>query len=491
LKRDTNLVKRFGPLLRPDPSRVLLRPFFPSTKEAARRILNQVRALSEIEAEQELESLFKEFGKRHENLEQRFINRWEQVSQTLNDEQSTSLTQQTLLGAYFSHEYSVEAAALFNPSIVPHPDQSGLRPGSLRFLLSLRSTGEGHISSLTFRTGVLDSRQKVHLTPTVPFLSEPVPHQNATIRKKLFAQKILALGVPYPYARRFDDLLPEEFHLEDLRRVLEAERLHRPSVDLVADKAAQEILLEAETNYSVSFDSQSQPSQRVLFPSTPSQSHGIEDVRLVHFSKDDGSFTYFGTYTAYDGRVTRPQLLETQDFVSFQFVTLAGAGVENKGMALFPRKINGHYVMLSRQDDQSLFIMESEDLRFWQSPKPLVQPSQPWELLKIGNCGSPIETSEGWLVLSHGVGAMRKYSLGAFLLDLDDPSRVLGRLRRPLLTANASEREGYVPNVVYTCGALVHGSQLVLPYAMSDSATGFGRVRLADLLKAMEKVDED
>jgi len=256
--------------------------------------------------------------------------------------------------------------------------------------------------------------------------------------------------------------------------------------DATAKRAARGILLLAESNFEVDFAPTSQVSQRVLFPSAPSQSNGIEDARFVRFRKDDGSDTYYATYTAYDGKAILPQLLETPDFLHFKFNTLNGPAVQNKGMALFPRKINGRFVMLSRQDDENILIMFSPNLHFWSGPKILLAPAQPWEFFKLGNCGSPIETSRGWLVISHGVGALRKYCLGAFLLDLNDPARVIGRLRAPLLSPNEAEREGYVPNVVYSCGSMLHGRDLVIPYAMSDSATSFAAIPLDELLAAME-----
>jgi len=256
--------------------------------------------------------------------------------------------------------------------------------------------------------------------------------------------------------------------------------------DAKAAHAARGILLLAESNYEVSFDPASHLSQRILFPSAPSQSNGIEDARFVRFQNDDGDFHYYATYTAYDGKVTLPQLLETPDFLHFKFSVLNGPAVQNKGMALFPRKVNGRYAMLSRQDDENILIMFSNRIHFWSEPKILLLPAQPWEFFKMGNSGSPIETEAGWLVLSHGVGAMRKYCLGAFLLDLNDPTRVIRRLREPLLCPNEAEREGYVPNVVYTCGAMLHGRELIIPYAMSDSATSFAIVSLDELLAAME-----
>jgi len=271
-----------------------------------------------------------------------------------------------------------------------------------------------------------------------------------------------------------------------LRAVLLASGLTTDTSDAMATRAARGILLLAESNYEVNFSRGSRLSQRVLFPSAPSQSNGIEDARFVRFRNDDGSFTYYATYTAYDGKITLPQLLETPDFVHFKFRTLNGPAVQNKGMALFPRRVNGRYAMISRQDDENILIMFSPNIHFWADPKVLLSPAQPWEFIKMGNCGSPIETEAGWLVLSHGVGALRKYCIGAFLLDREDPTRVIGRLRDPLLSPNETEREGYVPNVVYTCGALLHGRELVIPYAMSDSATSFATVPLDDLLAAME-----
>ena len=310
----------------------------------------------------------------------------------------------------------------------------------------------------------------------MPFVTEPERVPNAAYDKGLFARKLQEAGVQNDFCRRVLDQLPEAFILDDLYRVLAAERRQTDPADATTDRAVRGILLLAESNYEVHFAPGSRVSQRVLFPSTASQSNGIEDARFVRFQNDDGSFTYYATYTAYDGKITLPQLLETPDFVHFKFITLNGPAVQNKGMALFPRKINGQYAMLSRQDDENILLMFSDNIHFWQTPKLLLSPAQPWEFIKIGNCGSPIETEAGWLVLSHGVGAMRKYCLGAFLLDLNDPTRVIGRLREPLLSPNEAEREGYVPNVVYTCGALLHGRELVIPYAMSDYATSFATV---------------
>ena len=478
--------KRVGPTLSPDLSRVLLRPFHPTTEDIARRIVLRAMALSDEEVAEVLENVLGEFEDRHDQVKHLLRNRFMQVRHYLAEPGELSPERQALIGAYFTHEYSPEAAALFNPSIVPHPDQSDLPRGALRFILSLRATGEGHISSITFRTGTVSAQHRITITPPVPFVTEPERVPNAAYDKTLFDGKLHEAGIQNDFSRRVLDQLPETFVLDDLYAVLATERHHPDAADGDTERAVRGILLLAESNYEVHFSPNSRVSQRVLFPATASQRNGIEDARFVRFQRDDGTFTYYATYTAYDGKIILPQLLETPDFVHFKFNTLNGPAAQNKGMALFPRKIEGRYAMISRQDDENILLMFSDNIHFWQSPEVLLPPAQPWEFLKIGNCGSPIETEAGWLVLSHGVGPMRKYCLGAFLLDLNDPSRVIGRLREPLLSPNEAEREGYVPNVVYTCGALLHGSEVIIPYAMSDYATSFATVPLEQLLDAME-----
>ncbi len=478
--------KRIGPTLVPDQSRVLMRPYYPTSDDLARRIVARIMALSDKTVAQLLGQVMGEFEDRHENAEKIFRNRFVEVRHYLNEAWEPSAERQALIGSYFTHEYSPESAGLFNPSVVPHPEQTGLPKGARRFILSLRATGEGHISSITFRVGVVSARNRITLTRPARFATEPERVPDAAYDKPLFARKLQEAGLQNDFCQRVLDQLPEAFVLDDLHRVLTAERRKTDPADVTADRAARGILLLAESNYEMNFASVSQISQRIIFPSTDSQRNGIEDARFVRFENEDGSFTYYATYTAFDGKITLPQLLETPNFVHFKFSTLNGPAVQNKGMALFPRKINGHYAMLSRQDDENIFIMFSNNIHFWKEPKLLLSPSQPWEFFKMGNCGSPIETEAGWLVISHGVGSMRKYCLGVFLLDLNDPTRVIGRLREPLLSPNESEREGYVPNVVYTCGALLHGRELIIPYAMSDSATRFATVSLDELLGAME-----
>jgi predicted GH43/DUF377 family glycosyl hydrolase len=477
--------KRIGPTLTSDRSRVLLRPFNPSNVDIARRIVARILALSDDQVADLLKSILDEFAHRHENTEEFFRERFAQVNLYLGSAALPSSERRMLIGAHFTNEYSIEAAALFNPCMVPHPDQSGLPEGNLRFILSLRATGEGHISSITFRTGTIEANHEIALAAPVPFVREPERVPNAAYTKGLFVHKLEEAGVQNDFCRRVMDKLHEDFTLKELHAVLLASGLTDTS-DVTATWAARGILLLAESNFEVNFTPGSQLSQRVLFPSAPSQSNGIEDARFVRFRDDDGSVTYYATYTAYDGKITLPQLLATPDFLHFEFRTLNGSAVQNKGMALFPRKVNGKFAMLSRQDDENILIMFSDHLHTWSGPEILLAPAQPWEFFKLGNCGSPIETERGWLVLSHGVGAMRKYCLGAFLLDLNDPTRVIGRLTEPLLSPNETEREGYVPNVVYSCGSLVHRGEVIIPYAMSDSASCFAIVPLDKLLAAME-----
>ena len=391
-----------------------------------------------------------------------------------------------LLASYFTHEYSLEAAALFNPSIVLHPDQSELPPGSLRFILSLRATGEGHISSITFRTGLLHSDGEISVNEPTRFNLEPDQVPNAAYEKGLFERKLHELNLSGDFSRQVMQILPDSFTLDELRAALGQVVDHDHARGQETEAAARKTLVLAQSNYEVQFHPDSRVSERVLFPVTPSQSNGIEDARFVRFQNEDGTHTYYATYTAYDGKLILPQFIETPDFLQFKFITLNGPAVQNKGMALFPRKVNGRYAMLGRQDYENIYMMFSDHLHFWHDARQVLKPSFPWEFIQIGNCGSPIETEAGWLVLSHGVGPMRKYCLGAFLLDLDDPTKVIGRLPQPLLKANESEREGYVPNVVYSCGSLLQGRRLVIPYAMSDYATTFATVSLDEVLARME-----
>ena len=417
--------------LRPDPARVIVRPFKPTTeprdlnptdKTRANHIVERVLALDPEVAARLLADVLENFQGRHRNLLETFEARADVMEQALAAHGTFSGVQRQLIGAYFLNEYSFEASALFNPSIVPHPDQSEAPKGGLRFILSLRAVGEGHVSSLTFRAGTIAADGSLTVDPTARLASSP--------------------------------------------RV----KLRVPKSD------GDEIEL--------TFNPDEELSERVIFPITDSQSNGIEDARFVEFT-DGGRKTYYATYTAYSGRAIRSELIETSDFLTFRMSPLQGTAAPNKGMALFPRKIDGKYAMIARQDNENLYLIYSEDLHKWDGGQAVLRPQFPWEFVQIGNCGSPIELDEGWLLLTHGVGPVRKYSIGAALLDKNDPSKVLARSVEPLLHPEPSEREGYVPNVVYTCGAMRHNDQIILPYAVSDTYSNFATIRIAALMQAM------
>jgi predicted GH43/DUF377 family glycosyl hydrolase len=483
-------LKRTTTILLPDQTRVLLRPFIPGGPERVAGIVARIMELPEDRVGSLLDEVSAEFSQRHRRVHDLFMERFEQVRESLSADRKISLQRRLLIGSYFLAEYSLESAALFNPSIVPHPDQTGLPSGALRFVLSLRATGEGHISSIVFREGVIHPDRRIEVLPATGFLTEPSQIPNPVYEKALFWRKLCELGLTCDFTRRVMDKLADSFALEDLRDSLQAEQFRLPDGMPPADqRASQGIWMLARSNYEVQFRPEQRLCERVLFPATPSQRNGIEDARFVLLRNDDGVNTYYATFTAYDGRVIMPELVETSDFLRFRFITLNGPAAENKGMAIFPRKIGGRYAMLSRQDNENIHLMFSDNVHFWNERSVLLKPKFPWELVQLGNCGSPIETDAGWLVLSHGVGPMRQYAIGAFLLDRDDPSKVLGRLREPLLKPNESEREGYVPNVVYTCGALVHNGELVIPYGLADHATGFATVPVAEVLAAMEPED--
>ena len=479
-------VTRQPTFLAPNQSRVLLRPFDPGDAERAGQIIGRIMALHEDQVGVLLERICAEFCHRHHDIHGVFLERFEQVCKSLRIEDGLSLQRRRLIGSYFLAEYSLESAALFNPSIVPHPDQAGLPSGALRFILSLRATGEGHVSSITFRTGVIHPDQRIEVLAPAGFLTEPRQIPNPLYERPLFMRKLHELALACEFTRRVMNALGESFSLEQLRTALQVEQFRLPDGMTQKDQSAsQGIWMLARSNYEVQFDPRLEISARIIFPATPSQRNGIEDARFVLFQNEDGSHCYYATFTAYDGRLVVPELVETSDFLHFRFITLNGPAAINKGMALFPRRIGGRYVMLSRQDNENIFLMFSDNVHFWNESRVLLQPVFPWELVQLGNCGSPIETEAGWLVLSHGVGPMREYCIGAFLLDREDPSKVLGRLREPLLRPTPEEREGYVPNVVYTCGALVHNGELIIPYGLADHATGFATVPLAEVLAAM------
>lgn len=480
-------VKRTGIILAPSNARVVIRPFWPLSEDRAVKIIARVMSLAEPDVDRLLEDVLREFLDRHQATRAFFRRRFEYVHHLLLTDQVLSESRQLLIGSYFSQEYALESAALFNPSMIWHPDQSGLPEGSRRFIISLRATGEGHISSITFRSGVIDGSNRIVIDAATRIVTEPELVPNSLYQKTLFHRKLTELGINGQFTDQVMSSLGEQFTLGELDQTLSSfkrqNRAHQRELDLIA--TGMTIL--ARSNYEIRFSPEQPVSERIIFPSSPSETNGIEDARFVQFRDDDGSVHYFATYTAYDGKVILPQLIETDDFLHFRISTLNGPEVRNKGFALFPRKVQGHYCMLSRQDNENIYLMYSDMPHFWFSKELVARPTQPWEFVQLGNCGSPIETEAGWLVLTHGVGPMRKYAMGAFLLDLDDPTRVIGRLETPLLTPNVNEREGYVPNVVYSCGGLLHGRDLIIPYAISDYATTFATVALDELLSLMTK----
>jgi predicted GH43/DUF377 family glycosyl hydrolase len=424
-------LNRQGLYLRPEPARVLVRVLKPATeprdfnvtdRTRANHIVSRVLALDPETAASLLVEVLENFQGRHRNLLEKFEARADEMEEAFAAHKTFTKDQRRLVGSYFLHEYSFEAAALFNPSIVAHPDQSGAPEDGRRFILSLRAVGEGHVSSLTFRSGSIAADGYLTFDPTARLACTPAV----------------------------------------------TARIAGPNGDDVE----------------LAFSADDDISERVIFPVTPYQSNGIEDARFVEFKDADGAM-FYATYTAYSGRAIRSELLATRDFVSFRMSPLTGAAAANKGMALFPRRIGGQYAMIGRQDNENLYLIYSDDLRSWNGGVPLLQPRFPWEFLQIGNCGSPIELDEGWLLLTHGVGPVRRYSIGAVLLDKADPSKVLARTREPIVRPEPSEREGYVPNVVYTCGAMRHKGHIVLPYAISDTFSTFATIKIAELLEIM------
>jgi predicted GH43/DUF377 family glycosyl hydrolase len=478
-------VTRTGIIVRPNNARVLYRPFEPTHPQRALRIISRVMALPEPEVEQLLHDVLSEFHGRHQRLLPFLLERFEAVRHHLLTDTPVSESRRLLIGSYFTQEYALESAALFNPSLVWHPDQTGLPAGTRRFIVSLRAVGEGHVSSVGFRCGTIDAGGVIALARPTGFVT--APHVVATSRydKPLFQKKLAELGVVDGLVDIVMDALENRFTLADLEATLgRLGRKHRER-RLEWEPVAAAVLALARANYEIECEPESDLSERVIFPYSPAETNGIEDARFVRFVEDDGTVHYFATYTAFDGAVTLPQFVETDDFVTFRIGTMNGPEIANKGMALFPRRIRGCYWMLSRQDGENIYVMQSDMLHFWYAKQAVLRPTQPWEFVQVGNCGSPLETPVGWLVLTHGVGPMRKYAIGAILLDLDDPTRVIGRLPHPLLSADENERVGYVPNVVYSCGAALHDGLLVIPYSMSDYATSFATVPVADVLDAL------
>ena len=483
-KKTKPLIKRSNNKIERNYARVIIRTHIPGDILRISKIINRVINLSESEAKGLLKNVKADFFDRHKNIEKQLNNHFEKVSEYLPANIFLSDTKKKLIGAYFSMEYSIESAALFNPSIVMHPDQSGVKKGELRFIMSLRATGEGHISCIVFRSGIIQQDGTFLFDDTSDFVGTPRVLHDPSYDSHLFCLKLADMKSWDKTSSRIFEQLPDIFTYRELIASINVLFLDD---DFVYNKQTiNDINWLANSNYKIKFDEESRISERVIFPVSENESRGIEDARFVKFSDENGETCYYATYTAYNYVSILPHLLKTKDFLKFDIITLNGKAVQNKGMALFPRKIKGKYAMLSRLDGENNYIMFSEHLHFWNEAKIIQKPVMPWEFVQIGNCGSPIETSEGWLVLTHGVGTMRQYSIGAVLLELENPSKVIARLEEPLISPNEKEREGYVPNVVYSCGSLIHNDMLIIPYAMSDIRSGIATVRVRDLIDCMK-----
>lgn len=470
----------------PDSTRVLAKPFLHGApvsidgNERVRRIVARVLSLPESRVVKTLASTEAHFEGRHRHLRQAFEANYATVVTFVPQEAQLSLERRLLIGAYFTHEYAVEAAALSNPSMVAAPNQGGLRSGETRFIMSLRAIGEGHISSIQFRSGVVGADGTIAVDTTTRFLAT-AEHRAPIYEKHLFHDKLVELRALSDIAAAVLERLSERFTLEELEAAISAVNQQRGE-QLDAAHATRTLHWLASSNYESTFAMDSALPERILFPAGPTESHGMEDARFVRFTREDGSVTYYATYTAYDGYEVLPQLIQTADFRTFRIATLNGQCARNKGIALFPRKVNGKYAALGRLDNENNFLMWSDNVSFWHESQLLQVPERDWEITQLGNCGSPLETDAGWLVITHGVGPMRQYTIGAILLDKTDPARVIGHLREPLLRPSMDERDGYVPNVVYSCGSMLAGEYLVLPYGYSDVGTRIATVRLSDLL---------
>jgi predicted GH43/DUF377 family glycosyl hydrolase len=479
------LVKRRSTLLNAESARVITRPHLPGDKARTKILIDRVAKLSVDDVHQLLESVLQDFAGRHRNFRGVLERNFDRIAESVPNGTSLSSEQQLLLGAYVTAEYSVEAAALFNPSIVSHPDQKGVQKGSQRFVMSFRATGEGHVSSIEFRSGIVDENHDIYFDPISQYVATPEMHTDPVYDRLHFRRKLEEMGARERITNHLLEGLDETFTFVELETQI---KNLRSTKFRLRDKrhAIDTALWLARSNYEVIFDPDAPISERVIFPVSPNESAGIEDARFVRFEDDDGSTIYYATYTAYNGFAILPQILETADFLTFKMHTISGKAAQNKGMALFPRKINGNFVMLSRQDGVNNYIMFSDSVRFWNEAKLLQEPVHPLEFVQVGNCGSPVETSAGWLALFHGVGPMRRYSIWAQLLDLDDPSQIIGRLDEPILTPDEHERDGYVPNVVYTCGSMVHGDALVVPYGIADQRCRVATVSIPELLSRLK-----
>jgi predicted GH43/DUF377 family glycosyl hydrolase len=478
-------VNRLPIQLLPDPRRVITRLFVPGEENRVRDIINRLLAIPEGEIDSLFSSVERSFRPIHPDIDRVFLDHFEVVKQLIPDGRQVGDRARRLIGACFTMEYAIESAALFNPSMVPAIDQSGLPPGSVRFVMSLRATGEGHISSIVFRRGVVDADGRVSVDPPGQYsrtLAAVVPDE---FEKEDFVRNLRALGAWTDHTQTTMALVGDRFTRGQLSNAIDEVR-RSATISGRSEESTDALLALTRANYRLNVPPGTDISEIVIFPFSDNERHGVEDMRLVCFWNDDGSSQYYGTYTAFNGFRIFPQLISYCPGESFEIHMLSGSCAKNKGMALFPRKVGGKYAMVARLDNENLYYMDSDDVLDWDRAELLQRPQFPWEVVQIGNCGSPLETDAGWLLLTHGVGPMRQYCIGATLLDLEEPGRVIGQTREPLLVPTGQERFGYVPNVVYSCGGMIHEGMLVLPYAMSDVATSIALINVDELLETLE-----
>ncbi|NWJ51729.1 MAG: response regulator [Bacteroidetes bacterium] len=476
-------------LFKPDPKRVIAR-FFSLGPERSKKVISRILSLSEDDTLQTLNQTLRDFSERHRNISRIFTRHFHCVESLIHevgtDPETLTQERRLLIGAYFTHEYSIESAAFFNPSMVEDPDQANLEEGQKRVIVSFRATGEGHVSSIAFRGGIIDKNNHLEFKTPGRLVDEAETIQRHVYHKEDFIKKLTEMDVHKPEVIKLVmDKLGDSFIYGELQGAITAAR-QEIDPTFTKDKVFETINWLASSHYEITFSMDTAISDRVIFPIASTESNGIEDARFVRFTDDDGTIKYYATYTAYNGYSILPKLIVTNDFYRFKIMPINGQSAQNKGMALFPRKINGKFAMLSRHDGENNYIMFSDNVNYWEDVAVKVQdPHYPWEFIQLGNSGSPIETDYGWLVVTHGVGTMRRYVLGAILLDLDDPRKVIGHLSEPLLIPNEQEREGYVPNVVYSCGSIINNDELIIPYAMSDYCSGFASVSLKELFEKM------
>jgi predicted GH43/DUF377 family glycosyl hydrolase len=470
----------------PDSSRVVAR-YFMNGDERTKELIGRILMMSNIEVNNTLEQINREFARRHRNLSVLFYKHYDKAKYILEqlqiNESSLSDERKMLIGSYLTMEYSIESAAFFNPSIVEDFDQSGLEKGEKRVVISFRATGEGHVSSIVFRRGILDKDNNLRMMRIGDSIDKAEVLHKMMFNKKRILSKLAEMHTLDIYSSILLDL-PDFFEYSVFKSLLKKE-LESPNISKEKKEAFEEVLWVMNSFYDIQFKHDSDISERVIFPISEAESRGIEDARFVRFVDDDNSESMMGTYTAYNGHSILSKLITTEDFYTFRVMPLYGDGSMGKGMALFPKKIKGKYAMLGRVDGVNNYLMYSSKVNEWKNPKIIQRPQFAWEYTQVGNCGSPLWTEQGWLVITHGVGAMRRYCIGASLFDLDDPSIEIGRLSEPLLAPLEEEREGYVPNVVYSCGSIIHNNSLILPYAVSDYCSTYAVIDMAELLEAL------